>query len=87
MQLRIHLLVSDAKGPIPSAPGGSTFKVGKPASKYAVACDPAIILGDWNRGTTEPWAVRCEECRKTEAYKKIDRPKPNAADVPNESVP
>ena len=80
--LRIHLLVQDHAGPIHS--GGMNLNtpvgvvpVGQPAS-YRVACDPEILLDDLNRGTGEPWAVRCADCFQTPEFQKINRPKPGS---------
>jgi len=81
--LRIHLLVPDEVGPIQSAPGGTTFKIGT-RRKFRVACDSTIELGTWNRGTTEPWGVRCQACRETADFRLVDRPKPG---VESEEVP
>ncbi len=33
-------------------------------------------MGRVHRGTGEPWAVRCDACKKTDAFKKVNRPKP-----------
>ncbi len=83
--LRIHLLVQDESGPIASAPGGTTFTVGT-HSRWVVACDHAIVMGPWDRGTSEPWAVHCKACKATDAFQKIDRPRPGQApgDLPDQ---
>lgn len=73
-KLRIHLLVQ-APGPIQSGPGGDGLRIGT-RSTWRCACDAAITMGELNRGTTEPWAVRCNACRETEAFHAIDRPRP-----------
>jgi hypothetical protein len=79
--LRIHLLVKDPDGRIRSAPAGSPVLIGS-RSNYRAACDPAIVLGTYDRGTTEPWAVRCAACKATAEFQAVDQPKPNRAADP-----
>src|SRR5262245_26392201 len=74
-KLRIHLLVPATSGPIQSAPGGTTIRVGTD-QRYQVACDPGITMSKLHRGTTEPYAVHCDACRATDVFKAVDRPKP-----------
>lgn len=82
---RIHLLVADPHGAVVSAPGGTAFRVGT-RSRWHVACDPQRVLSAVDRGTTEPWAVRCPECCATAAFQAIDRPRPVGVESPAESV-
>lgn len=46
--------------------------------KMEVACDGELtkVLGEFHRGTGEPWAVTCPYCPATEGFKAVDRPKP-----------
>lgn len=87
-KFRIHLIVKDDSGPIQSKPGGTTFTMGTDA-KYRVACDPSIILGHYDRGTTLPWGVRCENCRKTPEFDRLggNLPKPGQEHQALESEP
>jgi hypothetical protein len=70
MSFKIHYLVEDPQGPIVSAPGGTTFKVGRHA-RHSVACDPKIELNEFHRGTGEIQHVVCNACAATEAFKKV----------------
>lgn len=72
--LRIHLLAQD--GPIVSKRAGSPLPIGTD-STWHFACDEtrAKTLGDFDRGTTEPWGVRCKACRKTAAYADVCKAK------------
>ena len=65
-RMRVHLLASVPKGAIQGGGG----------REYVIACEPSLRLSDMDRGTGEPWAVRCDACRATEFFKAIDRPKP-----------
>ena len=74
-RLRIHFLVSDTNGAIHSAPGGTTFFVGA-QSRWRCACDAAVLMGQADRGTTEPWGVRCTACKATDEFRAANRPRP-----------
>jgi len=74
-KLRVHLLVQVPNGPIHSGPAKGSIPIGT-KSRWCVACGPSILMDQLNRGTTEPWAVRCDACRQTAAFQAIDRPKP-----------
>jgi hypothetical protein len=75
--LRIHLLVEDPAGAVPSAridtPVGPLGK----DTRLRAACDPSVTMGQYDRGTAEPWAVHCKACKETAEFKAIDRPHPN----------
>jgi hypothetical protein len=84
-QLRIHLVVPDPEGPLVTGPGGTPFRLGE-GGHFRVACEPGRKTFDAsNRGTSEPWAVRCEKCVQTEAFKRVRRPKPGLQ-APEKSV-
>lgn len=75
LKLRIHFLVPDDVGIIQSGTSAGPVPIGT-ETRYRVACDPTIKMNDWNRGTHEPWGVRCLACMDTEIFKELDRPKP-----------
>jgi len=83
--MRIHFLVPDPSGRIVSGPAGSTLKVGR-EGRWRVACDPKIVMGDQDRGTGEPWAVRCAACFKTKEFEAANRPKPGQAEAGADEV-
>jgi hypothetical protein len=75
----IHLLTPDPGGPVHSGVGGTTMRIGT-RSRHRIACRPELPMdGITHRGTTEPWAVRCDDCKATDEFKAIDRPKPGTA--------
>lgn len=76
-KMRIHLLVPAQNGPIQSGVGGNNplMPVGTNA-RYVCACDPGITMNVMDRGTTEPWGVRCNACRETALFNAVNRPKP-----------
>ncbi len=84
-RMRMHLLVAMPGGPVKSHPAqggedlpGDTFPRGTNQS-YIIACEPSLAMdGNLDRGTTEPWCVRCDACRQTDYFKAIDRPKPGS---------
>lgn len=85
MSMKIHLLIPDDIGPVHS--GGllvntplGPFTAAKPG-RWRAACGPEILLGEMHRGTSEPWAVRCAACFKTEAFLTINRPKPGSPEA------
>lgn len=86
-KLRIHLLIENADGPIPTSPlnlnlpGGRVEVIGR-HGKLRAACDPSITMNKYDRGTgvDTPWGVRCQACRETEAFQQVDRPKPGTED-------
>lgn len=80
-KLRIHLLVEDAAGPNVSRPVLGSLPVGGRAgqpTRWRFACDAAGTLGNFDRGTGEPWGVRCDACKASDLFKAVDRPKPAA---------
>lgn len=85
-RFRIHLLVKADDGPIRSRPGGTTFVMGTDAA-YRAACDPTVVMGHYDRGTTLPWGVRCQACRDTQEFADAGGhlPKPGKEDRPLES--
>lgn len=82
-KLRIHLLIRDQGGAVQSNADKTAPKLGK-GGRFCVACDPSITMGELDRGTADPWGVRCEACMAIEAFKAIDRPKPGQA-IPDRS--
>jgi hypothetical protein len=80
MSFKLHYLIPDPAGPIESGPGGSTFKIGS-QGRYRIACNAALELNQYHRGTGEPYAVVCDACRATEAFRKNDRPRPSADQI------
>jgi hypothetical protein len=88
-RMRMHLLAPMPGGAVKSAPGqggdgGGTFPAGTNQS-YIIACEPSLAMdGVLDRGTTEPWCVRCDACRETEFFKAIDRPKPGTGPSPKQ---
>lgn len=78
--IRIHYLVPDPRGPIPSASGGSPAIVPSSAPQWRAACDHdgKVVMGDFDRGTGETWGVRCAACKRTEIFKKNYRSRPSA---------
>ena len=84
--LRIHFLVPSSNGAVHSNPIGKPFPIGS-RSDYRVACDASIVMGDLNRGTHEPWGVRCNACMATVDFKRLNRPKPtgNVPDMTEET--
>jgi hypothetical protein len=76
MSFKVHYVVANEAGPIRSAAGGTTFKIGK-AGRFAIACNPRLRLDRYHRGTTEPWAVVCDACRATEVFQRnfYERPR------------
>jgi hypothetical protein len=79
---RVHFLITDpaglnGSGPMPPTPLGPL----KPhATHVRAACDPNILLSEYERGSGEPWAVYCDACVQTEEYKKAYYPHPNTVD-------
>ena len=75
----IHFLYRTPNGPIVTAPGGSTFTIGT-HGRLRVACDESILMGDFHRGSGEPWAVTCPHCRETATFRERDMPRPGQAE-------
>lgn len=75
-QLKIHLLVQDPQGPTSSSPM-KNFPLGS-HSRWRFACDRTGTrqMDRLNRGTGEPWAVHCEECRHSWEFHEVNRPDP-----------
>lgn len=78
-RLRVHLLIESADGPIPSGPSQGAIPLGT-HSRWRVACDQNIRMGDFDRGTHEAHAVCCDACKATAAYKAMDPRKPGSLD-------
>lgn len=77
---RVHLLVHDEAGPLASGPAPGGLAAIKPnPSHVRVACDPTIQMTDFHRGTSETWAVVCDDCEKTDDYKRLYQPRPGRA--------
>ena len=74
-ELRIHFVVPAAAGQAAPAPhhvsGNERIAVGQLGNGKAnvVACNPAIVLSEWDNGTGEPWQVACADCFQTEVFK------------------
>lgn len=75
--IRIHYLVPDPSGLIPSTNGGAPMIVPSSAPRWRAACDDKVVMGDLDRGTGETWGVRCAACKRTEVFKKNYRSRPN----------
>lgn len=82
-KMRIHLLVPDDAGPIHSGPA-DLIVTRSTAGRWRCACDGSITLGKLDRGTGEPWAVRCNACKATAAFRQVDRPKPGSLGGPED---
>jgi len=90
-RLRQHFLIPAASAPAPhmtsgpprDTPGG---KIGT-GIPHVAACDPKIVMSDFDTGSGEAWAVGCSDCVKTEAWKKAikDNPHPRDAKRPDEA--
>jgi hypothetical protein len=84
-RMRMHLLVPMPGGPVHSRPAqggpgthgmGGSMPLGT-SQTYIIACEPSLAMdGVLQRGTTEPWCVRCDACRQTDYFLAIDRPRP-----------
>jgi hypothetical protein len=72
---KIHFLVPAEDGPIVSEPAGEPVRVSN-GGRYVAACDPSLTMNENERGTGEPWGVRCKECVETDIFRQLRRPKP-----------
>lgn len=91
--LRVHFLV-----PAPSAPAAHMTS-GPPrdtpvgvlgtARPHVAACDPKIVLSEWDNGTGEAYAVQCKACAATDVHKAAlaANPHPRLAGRPTEASP
>ena len=73
---RIHFLVPADDGPLKTEAVGDPVKIST-GGRFVCACDPGLrIDGIKERGTGEPWGVRCKACVESELFQQLKRPKP-----------
>lgn len=87
-KMRVHLLVETPGGPVVSRPADGTIPVGGKdggPNHFAVLCDPSIVMdGKLERGTGEPWGVRCDACRAKMKELGLERDKPGLRPAPEQ---
>lgn len=86
-KIRIHFLVPTEKAPAPHMQSGEVRTGEKTLGNIgqnranACACNPTLVLSEWDRGTGDWWAVACRECGATEVFKEA------VATIPHPSNP
>ncbi len=88
-RMRVHFLIPAEDGPVVSGAKDSQIPLANKdqmPTHFVVACDASIVMSELDRGTGEPWCVRCDACMATKEFQERNRPKPGIRMAPTQRV-